>query len=111
MFRPLNSMEGGVGLQRNAADVRIQLFQSARGSDECSRCPEHGNEVRDAAFGLLPDFIGRGQVMRPPVGFIRILVSIKIKIGMAFGQLARNLDRSIGPFRGIGEDDICAISL
>ena len=49
--------------------------------------------------------------MRTPVGVIGVLIGIEIKIGMALGKLARNLDRAIGAFGRIGVDDIRAISL
>ena len=109
--RFFDAVEGGVGLERDAADLWIQLLQTTRGTDEGSSSAEHGDEVSDATFGLLPDFVRGGIVVREPVGVVRILIRVKIKIGMAVGVLARDVHGAVGAFGGIGEDDICAVRL
>src|ERR1700682_3427827 len=67
--------------------------------------------MRDASFGLLPDFVRGGFVMRAPVGVVRILIGIEVKIGIALGILARDLDGAVGALGGIGVNDICAVCL
>src|SRR5271170_7809073 len=111
MLRAFNAMESGVGLQRDATDLRIQFLQAAGGSDESPGGAEHGHEMRDASFSLLPDFVCRGFVMRAPVGLVRILVGVEIKIRMALRILAGNFDGAIGAFGGVGVDDLCAVCL
>ena len=108
---PFDAVERGIGLERNAANLGIQFFQPACRPDEGSGGAEHGDEVGDAAFGLLPDFVRCAFVMRAPVGVIRILICIKIQIGMALGELPRNFDGSVRTFGRIGIDDICAVCL
>ena len=98
-------------MQRDAADPRIQLFQTAGGADKGSGGAEHGDEVGDASLGLLPDFVRGGFVMGAPVGVVRILIGVEIKIGMALCVLACDLHGAVGTFSGVGVDDICAVRL
>src|ERR1700723_3479314 len=111
MLCALYSMERGIGLQRNAVNMRVQFLQSAGRPNECPGGSEHGNEMSYAALGLFPDLIRGGEIMRAPVRVIRILIRIKIKIGMPLGQLSSNFDRAIRAFARIGENDICAVGL
>src|ERR1700730_2846029 len=111
VFRALDAMESGVRLQRYALDLRVELLQSTRRPNECSSGSKHGDEVSDASLGLEPDFICGRFVMRTPVGFVRILIRIKVKIGMALSILPRDLDGAIRTFSWICKDDICAICL
>src|SRR5882672_2721107 len=82
VLRALDAMKWRVRLQRDAADMRIQFFQSPRGPDKSSRRTHHRDEVSNAAFGLSPDFVGSGLIMRTPIRVVGILVGIKVKIGM-----------------------------
>src|ERR1019366_873284 len=109
--RAFDAMEGGVGLQRDTANLWIQLLQPARGADEGSGGAEHGDEMRNTPFGLLPDFVGGGFIVGTPVGVVRILIGVKIEIGMALGILARDLEGAVGAFGRVGVDDICAVCL
>src|ERR1700687_1085197 len=98
MLRSFDAVERRVGLERDAADFWIQLLQSPRGPHACPRGPKHGDEMRDTSLRLLPDFVRGGVIMRPPVSIVRILIRIKIKIGMLRRILPRNLDGPIGTF-------------
>ena len=91
--------------------IRIQLFQPARGSHECSAGAQHGDKVRDTSFGLLPDFVGRAMVVSLPVGIVGILVCVEIKIGMLGIKFARHADGAVGAFAGIGVENIRAVSV
>src|ERR1022692_1373245 len=111
MLRAFDAVKSGVRLQRDALNCRIQFLETPGRADEGPGGAEHGDKMRDASFGLPPDFIGSGVIMRAPVGVVRILVGIKIKIGMAFGKLAGNLDGAVGTFSGIGVDNVGAVGL
>src|SRR5258705_9704833 len=109
MLGPFDPVERRIGLQRNATDEWVQLFQSPGGADKSSRRTHDRNKVRDASFRLLPDLVGSGLVMRAPVGVVGILVRVEIKIGMLLCELVRDPRSAVGTFPGIGEDDICAV--
>src|SRR5258706_10296926 len=111
MLGAFDPVERRIRLQRYATDSRIQLFQSPGGADESSSRPHDRNKMRDASFGLLPDFVGSGLVVRAPVGVVGILVRVEIKIGMLFRELVGDPGSAVGAFSGIREDDICAVCL
>jgi len=67
--------------------------------------------MRDASFSLLPDFVCGGFIMRAPVGVVRILIGVEVKIGITLDILTRDLDGAVGAFGGVGVDDICAVCL
>src|SRR5581483_9131872 len=92
----LDSVERRVRLQGNTADIRVQLLQSAAGPDKGAAGAKHGNEMRDAAFGLLPDLVGRGFVVSAPVGVVRVLVGVEVAGGLGGGELACLADGAIG---------------
>src|SRR5258708_13955794 len=74
----LESVEGRIRLQADAANGRVQLLEAPRGADKRAARSECGHEMCDAASGLLPDFAGRGAVVRLPVGRVAVLIGIKI---------------------------------
>src|SRR5260370_729 len=74
----LESVEGCMRLQGDAANGRVQLLEAPCGADKRAARSECGHEVCDTASGLLPDFAGRGAVVRLPVGRIAVLIGIKI---------------------------------
>ena len=106
-----DAVEGRVGLQGDALHGGIQFFEAARGADESTAGAEHGDEMGDAALGLLPDFVGRAQVVRLPVRFVGILVGVKILVGMLGGQLAREANRTVGAVGGIGIKNVGTVAL
>jgi len=111
MLGAFDAVKWRVRLQRDATDVRIEFSQASRRADESSSRPHDRYKMRDAAFGLLPDFVRGGEVMRAPVGVIGILVGIEIKIGMLYREFMGDAGGAVGTFSGIGEDDICAVCL
>src|ERR1700683_2431058 len=66
--------------------------------------------MRDASLSLLPDFVRGPVIMSLPVGFVRILVGVKILVGMLMGQFARPTNRAIGPVARIGVQNVGAIA-
>src|SRR5260370_8568488 len=74
----LESVEGRIRLQADAADARVQLLEAPCGADKRAARSECSHEMRDAAPCLLPDFAGRSAVLRLPVGRIAVLIGIKI---------------------------------
>src|SRR5260370_657738 len=60
-------MEGCVGLQAYATDCRIKLLEPSRRSDKGAARSECRNKMRDAAGGLLPNFVGGGAIVSLPV--------------------------------------------
>ena len=67
--------------------------------------------MRDTSFRLLPDFVGCAMVVSLPVGIVRILVGVVVKIGMLRGEFARDANRAIGSFGGIGINDVRAVGV
>src|SRR5205807_5346103 len=104
-------MKRRIGLQRDAAYVGIQLFQAARRAYECSTSAQHGDEMRDPTFRLLPDFISGAMVMSLPVRVVRVLVGVVIQIRMLGVELARHADRAVRALARIGIEDVCPVSL
>ena len=110
MLGAFDAVEGGVGLQGNATDLRIQFFQAARRTHEGAAGAHHGNEMGDTALGLLPDFFRCAMVVGLPVGWVRVLVGVEIFFRFAGVEFARGADRAIGAVRGIGVNDVGAVS-
>src|SRR5260370_26561341 len=52
----------------------------------------------DAASGLLPDFAGRGAVVRLPIGRITVLIGIKIFFWVGRNNFMNPANRAIGSF-------------
>src|SRR4029077_21109494 len=100
-----------VRLERNAANVRIQLFQAAGCAHEGSAGAEDGDKVGDTSLRLLPDLVGRAMVVSLPVGVVGILVGVVIKIRMLDIEFARHADRAIGSVAGICIDDVRAVGV
>src|ERR1700676_289690 len=111
MLRAFDSVKRRVGLQRNAPNFRIQFFQTSRSANESSAGAEHGNKMGDSAFGLLPDLVSRPEVMRLPVGVVRILVSVEIFVGMIGVELARYANRAVGAIRRIGINNVRSVGM
>src|SRR6266700_1795932 len=65
----------------------------------------------DASLGLLPDFVGGPVIMSLPVGFVGILVCVKIFIGMFGGQFSRHANGSVGTVTRIGIKNVGAVTL
>ena len=55
--------------------------QPAAGADERAARAEPGDEMRDAAVGLLEDLDGGRLVVRPPVGVVVVLIGVEILSG------------------------------
>ena len=65
----------------------------------------------DTSFRLLPDFVGRAMVVSLPVGGVRILVGIVIKIGMLRVEFARHADGAVGSIGRVGVNDVRAVGV
>src|SRR5581483_3616576 len=107
----LNAVEGGIRLERDASHPRVQLFEPSRGADERATCAQHGNKMRDAPLGLLPDLVGGAKVVSTPVRVIGILIRIKILVGSARMKFAGVTDRAVRSLGRVGIDDVRAVSL
>src|SRR5258707_7459637 len=88
----LESVEGCIRLQADGANARVQLLEAPRGADKRAARSECGHEMRDAASGLLPDFAGRGAVVRLPVGRVAVLIGIKIFLRLGRHDLVKPAD-------------------
>ena len=67
--------------------------------------------MRDPSLSLLPDFVGRPVIVSFPVGLVRILIRIKILVGMIASQFTCHANRAIGSVGRIGIENICAVAL
>src|SRR5260370_8059292 len=91
-------MEGCVGLQAYATDCRIKLLEPSRRSDKGAARSECRNKMRDAAGGLLPNFVGGGAIVSLPVRGIAVLVRIKIFLGICGDDFVHFANCTIGAF-------------
>ena len=63
----------------------------------------------DAAFGLLPDFIGGAVIVRAPVGIIGILVGVEVFVWIFRRKFAHFANRAIRPLARIGVNNFRTI--
>ena len=61
--------------------MSAELAQAPAGADERAARAETGDEMRDAALGLLEDLDGGRVVVRLPVGGVVVLIGIEVPIG------------------------------
>ena len=87
----------------------VELLQAARGAHEGAGGAEAGDEVRDLAFGLLPDFVAGGAVVGAPVFVVGVLVGVVVAVGLGGDQLAGLADGAVGAVGGVGPDDLGAV--
>src|SRR5215472_518384 len=60
----------------------------------------------DAARSLRPNLVGRGAVMRLPVGRIAVLVGIKVLLRRGGHDLVNLANRAVGPFIAWSDDQL-----
>src|SRR5262249_14500998 len=84
--------------QADATYCGIEFLEAARGADESAAGAESGNEMRDAAAGLLPDFVRGAAIVGLPVGRIAVLVGIEIFVGISGDHFFDFSDSAIGAF-------------
>src|SRR5713226_10702314 len=111
MLPTLQAVERGVGLQADAANRRVELFQAARYADKRSAGAQAGDKMGDAPAGLLPDFVGGGLVVRAPVCRIGVLVGIEILSGLAGVDFARAADGAVRTLVRRGNHQLDAVRL
>ena len=104
VLQAFEAVEGRVGLHGDALDLRVQLLQAAGGAHEGAGGAEAGDEVRDLAFGLLPDLVGGGAVVGAPVFVVGVLVGVEVAVGLGGDQLARFADGAVGAVGGVGPE-------
>ncbi len=109
VLQPFETIERRVGLHGIAADARVQLTQPSRGAHERPAGAQACYKVRQAAFGLAPDFVGRAVVVGLPVVFVAVLVGVEVAPGLIRGQLARLADGAVRAVGRVGPNDVCAI--
>src|SRR5512147_414453 len=98
MLGAFKAVKGRVGLERDAADFGIQFLQAARSADESSSRPHDRSKVCDVAFSLLPDFVGGGAIVRAPVGVVRVLVGVEIKVRFLLREFMSYSGSAVGAF-------------
>ena len=109
MLEAFEAIEGGVGLHGDAADSRVQLRRRRVVPTKVPVVPKRSDEVRDLAFGLLPDLVGGGAVMGAPVLIVGVLVGVVVAAGLSGGEFAGFADGSVGTVSGVGPDDLGAV--
>src|SRR5437660_11142280 len=107
MLGAFNPVERRIRLQRNAANLPIEFFQTTRRADESSGRSQDRYKMRDASLSLLPDLVRGSLIMRAPVGSVRILVGVKVKIRLLLRDFVRNPSSPIRSFSRVRKDDIC----
>src|ERR1700736_2028447 len=98
-------MPGLSRLHADAADLRVELLQPARGADEGSTGSKTGDEVRDRTACLLPDLERRGVVVGPPVGLVVVLVGHEIAIRVLLVDGPRHADRAVTSLHRVAVHD------
>jgi len=97
-----SAVEGGVGLETDALNSRIELLQPPGRAHKSAARAHAGDEMGDGVFGLLPNFGRGGLVMRAPVGRVAVLIGIKIFLRIAGVNLTSAPDRSVRSCIGRG---------
>ncbi len=87
-----------IRLQADAANFRIQLFQSPGRADERATRTQRGDKVRDAPLRSFPNFVGRAVIVRLPVRRIAVLIRIEIFLRLGGGEFTNAANRAVGAF-------------
>src|SRR3990172_2910694 len=90
-------------------DRRGELLEPPAATDESPAGSQPGNEVGDAALGLLPYLFRGGPVVRSPIGGVVVLVGVEVSIRLRGGELAGLEYGAVGSFQRVGLDDIGTI--
>src|SRR5260370_34210520 len=91
-------MERCVGLQAHTADFGIEFFEPSRGPAESAARPESRYKMRDAPGSLLPDLVGRGEIVRLPIRGIAVLIRVKISLRSSRDAFLRFATRAVSAF-------------
>src|SRR6185295_2829899 len=110
MLPAFQTMESGIGLQADAADRGIVLFEAARGANERAAGAESGDEMRDTPFGLLPNFRSCSLIVRKPICGVSVLVGVKIFVRFCGVHFARAANGAVRSIVGGSEHDVRAVS-
>src|SRR5947208_4414335 len=102
-------MEWRIGLEGDAADVALQLFQAPSGADERAAGAESGHKMRNTAARLLEDLGRGGFVMRLPVRRVVVLVRVEVEVGIFGRDLAHAPDGAVGAFHRVAVYDLRAV--
>ena len=102
------AVERAVGLEADAADFWIEFAEAARGADECAAGAKAGDEVRDASFGLIPDFVGGAVIVGLPVRGIAVLVGIEIFLRIGGDDFVDFANGAVGGFVAGSHDEFGA---
>ena len=86
----------------------IEFAQAARGADECAARAEACDEMRDAAFGLIPDFVGGAVIVGLPVRGIAVLIGIKIFFRIGGDDFVDFANGAVGGFVARSHDEFGA---
>ena len=108
MLPAFEAVERAVGLETDAADFRIEFAEAARGADECAAGAKARDEMRDASFGLIPDFVCGAVIVRLPVRGIAVLIGIKIFLRIGGDDFVNFADRAVGGFVAGSHDEFGA---
>src|SRR5579872_3610738 len=104
-------MEAGVGLETNAADMRVQFLQAARDAHESAACTQPSDKMSDAPAGLFPNLNGGPGIVRFGIGRVSILVGIKISTWVGLINFTHTADGAVGAFVTRCIDDVHTVSL
>src|SRR5205823_3413055 len=97
-----------IRLHRDGLYRGIELSELPRDTYESPRSSQTRNEVSNAAFGLGPDFRSGAFIVCAPVGFVVVLIGIKVLAWVSFKQLARHQLRAVSGEQRIGFNDLDA---
>src|SRR5258706_14127667 len=69
--------DGAIRIRADDSDMRILLFQETPRARDSAARSQSGDEVRDLAFCLFPDFWARRAIVRFGISGMRILIWIE----------------------------------
>src|SRR5690242_21435475 len=78
MLPTFQTMEGSIRLQTHTTNSRIQFSKAPRRSNKSATRAQPGDEMGDAARGLVPDFVRGSAVVRLPIRGIAVLIGVKV---------------------------------
>src|SRR5690554_1145568 len=109
MFEALETVERLCWLCSNAHDRTGMLFESARRPHGRPARSEPGHEMGNLISDLLKNLTPCTKIMREGIRGVRILIGIKITIGLSFNELSNESNRPIRSFHRIAEDELGAV--
>jgi hypothetical protein len=108
MLHAFERVVGAIGLHGAQPDIGAPFAQSSARAHKGAAGAERGDEVRDLARRLAPDFLACRLVVGAWVGGVVVLVRIEVAFGLALDQFADRMNREIDALARVGQDKLGA---